>query len=900
MRLASILFLFLAKSVVFGQIIVSGPTETRICPDGNSHNIGAVVLTESNAEDFGAPGDTRIITITLSDVGDDYVFADGFEKPTAFFIVDSSFVGVSTNVDPGGLSFNVTYTVDDGATNNGSGGAGQQNNTLVITGIRLKTASLGDDVTLEVTSSSLTALPAGTVIANAVSMGEDKTLSISQTTACYDDKVLLSLEPGDSEFDYSFRWKYGAEGQGAYRNISSIENSGNTIESTSSNSLLLSFAERRGFNFRVFTAGNSTCSFPEIETNEVFINIYNNDADAAAALITGTELSNLIDNHPLSSTDDPPIALSSFLDSNNPKNNGQWSGEGIVGEMFNPSVLSGTSQGDAIITYSYENSNGCIASESININLELAPDSRLEATILTNGETWTGFPLCPSFQYTIKVNKESNKAGIEIVDPTPSESINTDWIYNIQPAGTAGDHTDDNYVTFTFVPENYPEDGSVELEVTNIASNGTRTTEIILIPLLAATTEISGIPLDEMYCLSETVNLSNTNNFSGRYNFIRKDLQKGYPNGNWQSAYSSPSDERSISIPASNLTAGHFYIYFYNTRSTTGNSDCNVSSKYDFFTIVENPEVDVEIENLNENSFFCLGDTIEFSDRLLEGDNWYYRSVYPFLRDEVTHSDTVYKAYSWSFGEGEPTDFSVKDSVITHVYEEPGAYEVRLTAELVEEYDITKDGVNIVDSLSLRCPIEFVYPIVVGQIPESDFSYSTICNETGVTFTDASVLQAPATNATDAINSWQYTLQPAGTDLLNTPTGDYLLPPGKHSIQLVTTSAIGCSDTANKTIAIFGFEDFDNRDRYTEPFDATSTNSTFWINMDTTIMLVGGSWMNTVPIWVTDHNGSEAWTMNYTDYSASNSNNGFRNARYSPEEFSWIESPCFKLSVLIP
>ena len=130
--------------------------------------------------------------------------------------------------------------------------------------------------------------------------------------------------------------------------------------------------------------------------------------------------------------------------------------------------------------------------------------------------------------------------------------------------------------------------------------------------------------------------------------------------------------------------------------------------------------------------------------------------------------------WSWDFGDG---TFSLVQNPI-HSFPSAGNYNVTLTA-----------------SSSTGCSSTITHIAIVNPLPVADFSFSNNCLGNQVIFTDQS-------NVTSGnITSYSWDLGDGTTSSIKNPAHAYATA-GNYSVNLLVTTAGGCSQTINKTVTI--------------------------------------------------------------------------------------------------
>jgi len=147
--------------------------------------------------------------------------------------------------------------------------------------------------------------------------------------------------------------------------------------------------------------------------------------------------------------------------------------------------------------------------------------------------------------------------------------------------------------------------------------------------------------------------------------------------------------------------------------------------------------------------------------------------------DLSTVSSGTNVGWSWNFGDNSPLD-TVKNPV--YLYANTGTYNVSLVAT-------TNNG----------CKSTVSKNVVVHPNPNTGFSTANVCDGSPVGFNDLSNIAA-----TDTLHSWTWNFgdgSPLNT--YQTVSGGHLYAgAGTYSVQLLTVSNFGCSDSITKTVVV--------------------------------------------------------------------------------------------------
>ncbi|MDQ3072924.1 MAG: PKD domain-containing protein [Bacteroidota bacterium] len=132
--------------------------------------------------------------------------------------------------------------------------------------------------------------------------------------------------------------------------------------------------------------------------------------------------------------------------------------------------------------------------------------------------------------------------------------------------------------------------------------------------------------------------------------------------------------------------------------------------------------------------------------------------------------------YLWRFGDGGTST----DQNPVHKYTTQGVYEVVIIVT----------GANGCSDTSQKVPVE-IYPV-----PKADFQFTNICNDSAMTFTDASTVSGAS------INQWNWTFEPGKTSADKDPKHIFSKP-GTYQVKLVVTTFSGCKDSITKTVVTY-------------------------------------------------------------------------------------------------
>jgi gliding motility-associated-like protein len=126
-------------------------------------------------------------------------------------------------------------------------------------------------------------------------------------------------------------------------------------------------------------------------------------------------------------------------------------------------------------------------------------------------------------------------------------------------------------------------------------------------------------------------------------------------------------------------------------------------------------------------------------------------------------------SHNWNFGDGNNSTLLNP----THTYANPGNYNVRL---------ITASNKGCLDTVFNAVP--------VNSPPIANFTQTTVCQGSPVTFNDLSVASQ------GVINNWNWNFGDASTNSLQQHPSHIYSTPGTYSVTLFVSSSNGCADTA--------------------------------------------------------------------------------------------------------
>jgi gliding motility-associated-like protein len=194
--------------------------------------------------------------------------------------------------------------------------------------------------------------------------------------------------------------------------------------------------------------------------------------------------------------------------------------------------------------------------------------------------------------------------------------------------------------------------------------------------------------------------------------------------------------------------------YLVSLRVTTSDG-CISDPIKKTITIIPSPLVDFT------TSSSCVGRTVQFTN---------LTSLDP--------NESVAQ-YRWYYGDGNSSFQTTKHT--THTYATTGLYNVSLVA-------ITTKG----------CRDSLMKQIEVSPIPKADFTFKNVCNDSAVSFEDASNV----TSGSIASRTWKWGDGNVTSGNDDKPFHKYTNP-GAYKVTLVINSAAGCTDSIQKTVTTY-------------------------------------------------------------------------------------------------
>ena len=179
-------------------------------------------------------------------------------------------------------------------------------------------------------------------------------------------------------------------------------------------------------------------------------------------------------------------------------------------------------------------------------------------------------------------------------------------------------------------------------------------------------------------------------------------------------------------------------------------------------------------------------------------------------------------------------------------------------------------AVSLVVTSNNGCIDTLTQNVIVNYLPNPGFNNPTLCLQGGTPFSDASTVTG------SSIVSWDWTFGDGLSDTAQNPTHQYPAS-GNYNVELIVTSAQGCSDSITQTISVLPapIADFNVSPYFANPFQtinftdsSTPVVSWYWDFGDTTgtstlqnpSYAYNGSFTYNVMLVVTDSNGCKDTT----------------------------------------
>ncbi len=216
--------------------------------------------------------------------------------------------------------------------------------------------------------------------------------------------------------------------------------------------------------------------------------------------------------------------------------------------------------------------------------------------------------------------------------------------------------------------------------------------------------------------------------------------------------------------PSHNYATAGTYTVTLNITSAAG---CPTVNNFATKTITVNP---LPVADFSNSLAGCVSRNVTFTDNSTPG------------------AGTLTK-WTWNYGDGTPAVVATTGGSQTHVYTNAGNFNITLQVES------SKGCVSAVVSK----------PITINVLPVSSFISPQVCvNDVLAPLTNTSTIPA------GTITGWQWnfgdvnaTGSNPNTSSLQSPT-HHFTQPGTYNVQLITTSAAGCTDTLLQDVVVNG------------------------------------------------------------------------------------------------
>ena len=151
-------------------------------------------------------------------------------------------------------------------------------------------------------------------------------------------------------------------------------------------------------------------------------------------------------------------------------------------------------------------------------------------------------------------------------------------------------------------------------------------------------------------------------------------------------------------------------------------------------------------------------------------------------------SSVTSNIWYWDFGDGTHATYDMFSNQVNHVYKTPGAFMVQLILSAYVNGRKVNDTAHLV--------------VNVNPSPFPDFTFSVVCNEKKVQFTNMT------SGSGIKIDTYKWTFgesvsAPQNTSALKNPDHSYLAP-GTYEVTLKAQNVIGCKDSIQKLLVING------------------------------------------------------------------------------------------------
>ncbi len=158
---------------------------------------------------------------------------------------------------------------------------------------------------------------------------------------------------------------------------------------------------------------------------------------------------------------------------------------------------------------------------------------------------------------------------------------------------------------------------------------------------------------------------------------------------------------------------------------------------------------------------------------------------------DSSYSGIATNEWYWDFGDGTDTTYYVYTNPVNHIFKTPGTFTVKMRIFT----DVA--GQQVSDSTQRI--------VIVNPTPLPDFNFDLVCHEQAAVFTNMT-----SGNGTKISNyTWNFgepTSNPNDTSTLKNPNHLYNAP-GTYEVKLVAKNTIGCRDSIQKSLIVYGLPD---------------------------------------------------------------------------------------------
>ena len=162
----------------------------------------------------------------------------------------------------------------------------------------------------------------------------------------------------------------------------------------------------------------------------------------------------------------------------------------------------------------------------------------------------------------------------------------------------------------------------------------------------------------------------------------------------------------------------------------------------------------------------------------------------------LAFSDSSYSGlptnqWYWNFGDGSDTTYNVYSDTVNHIFRSPGVFTVKMKVSSALAGHQVSDSVQILVS--------------VNPSPIPEFTSTAVCYEQETVFTN--MTSGNGTLISDfAWNFGEPTIPLTDTSTMRNPSHIYGAP-GSYDVQLSAVNTLGCKDSIQKTLIVFGLPD---------------------------------------------------------------------------------------------